>query len=251
MTLISERSTVGHAGDEEVDTQWAPPNPSVLPTIVVGDGSVIAFRTRPVVAMGSLDERTVIDTQPLVSAQDLVGRSWWIPADAVWSDVDGRRQPQHPWHIGLAAGSSREVALLAGLSDRLGWEANEARESGRVLPVLDGIADACAQGLTVYDGRLDHRVPTVVVVGETFVRWGSGSTLTSAYRRALYGDRGTTGHDVELEDLRWLLSVEGLDVVAVDLGTPVIRKAGVVRYSVQLTTPSHDPGRSWDADPVN
>jgi len=141
--------------------------------------------------------------------------------------------------------------VLAGLSDRLGWEANEARESGRDLPVLDGIGDARAQGLTVYDGRLDHGIPTVVVVGDTFVRWGSGSTLTSAYRRALYGDKGTTGHDVELEDLRWLLSAQGLDVVAVDLGTPVIRRAGVVRYSVQLTTPSHEPGRSWDADPVN
>jgi hypothetical protein len=251
MTLISERWTIGHADVEELGTGWAPPNPSGLPTIVAGDGSVIAFRTRPVVALGSLLDRVVIERQPLVSAQDLLGRSWWIAADAVWSDVDGGHQPQHPWHIGLAAGTSREVALLAGLSDRLGWEANEVRESGRTLPVLDGIADACAQGLTVYDGRLDHRVPTVVIVGDTFVRWGSGSTLTGAYRRALYGDRGTTGHEVELEDLRWLLSVEGLDVVAVDLGTPVIRRAGVARFSVQLTTPSHDPGRSWDADPVN
>jgi hypothetical protein len=250
MTLISERSTVGHADVDEVETRLAPPNPSVLPTIVVGDGSVVAFRTRPVVAMGFLDERLVIDGQPLVSAQDLLGRSWWIPATAVWSDVDGDRQPQHPWHVGLAAGSSREVALLAGLSNRLGWEANEARLAGRDLPVLDGIGDACAQGLTVYDGRLDHGIPTVVVVGDTFVRCGSGSTLTSAYRRALYGDKATTGHDVELEDLRWLLSAEGLDVVAVDLGTPTIRRAGVVRYSVQLTTPSHEPGRSWDAEAV-
>ena len=28
--------------------------------------------------------------------------------------------------------------MLAGLSDRLGWEANLARERGRELPVLDG-----------------------------------------------------------------------------------------------------------------
>ncbi|MET0460834.1 MAG: hypothetical protein ABW195_16400 [Ilumatobacteraceae bacterium] len=251
MTLISERSTVGHADIEAMGVGWGPPNPSVLPTIVGGDGSVVAFRTRPAVAMGALDDRLVIDSEPLVSAQDLLGRSWWIPAEAVWSDVDSGRQPQHPWPRGLAAGSSREVALLAGLSDRLGWEANMSREAGRVLPVLDGIADACGLGLTVYDGRLDHRVPTVVVVGDTFVRWGSGSTLSSAYRRAVHGDEGTTGHDVELEDLRWLLSVEGIDVVAVDLGTPLIRRAGVVRYSVQLTTASHEPGRSWDADPVN
>ena len=55
----------------------------------------------------------------------------------------------------------------------------------------------------------------------------------------------------ELEDLRSLLAAQHLDVVAVDLGTPLINRAGVERLSVQLAGPSHEPGRSWDADPVN
>ena len=136
MTLISDPSTV-RALDEL--PEWSrPPAPTALPTIVVGDGPVVALRRRPVVALGSLVDRVTLDAPRLVSAVDLRGRSWWIPAAAVWSDADGDEQPQRPWAIGLAAGRSWEVAMLAGLSDRLGWEANLARECGRELPVLDG-----------------------------------------------------------------------------------------------------------------
>jgi hypothetical protein len=223
----------------------------VLPTIVIGDGSVVALRTRTVLALGHIEERLVVDSSRLVSALDLAGRPWWIPATAVWSDAEGDRQPQHPRPIGLAAARSREIALLTGLSDRLGWEANVIRESGRELPVLHGLGDQDSHGSVVYDGRLDHRVPTVVIVNGAVVRWGAGATLSAAYHRALYGDHGTAGHSAELEDLRSLLAAQQLDVVAVDLGTPLINRAGVERLSVQLAGPSHDPGRSWDADPVN
>ena len=123
-------------------------------------------------------------------------------------------------------------------------------ERGRPLPVLDGIADACAQGLTVYDGRLDHGVPTVVVVGDDFVRWGSGSTLTSAYQRALYGDRGTVGTT---------LSSRTSDGCSASRGSTSWPSISAPRSSARPACallgaahgPSHDPGRSWDADPVN
>ena len=250
MTLTTERSTVAPAEIDPPRPWSAPPSPSVLPTIVMGDGSVVALRTRTVIALGYLEERLAIESTPLVSALDLAGRPWWIPATAVWSDVEAGRHPQHPRPIGLAAGWSKEIALLTGLSDRLGWEANLLRERGRELPVLHGFGDEGSNGSIVYDGRLDHRVPTVVLVNGSVVRWGAGATLSAAYHRALYGDRGTVGHRAELEDLRSLLAAQQLDVVAVDLGTPLINRAGVERLSVQLAGPSHEPGRSWDADPV-
>lgn len=249
MTLISETSTVRDF--DELPAWSRPPSPTALPTIVVGDGPVVALRRRPVVALGSLDERVTLDTSRLVSAVDLNGRAWWIPAAAVWSDADGDEQPQHPWAIGLAAGRSWEVALLAGLSDRLGWEANLARERGRVLPVLDDIGVSHRDGATVYDGRLGHDIPTVVVVRDSVAMWGAGSTFAAAHHRALFGDHAAVGHPGELEMLGALLAVAGLDVVAVDLGTPVFKRVGVQRLQVQLLAPSHDAGRPWDADPMN
>jgi len=251
MTLTTERAAVARTEIDDPSPWSAPPSPSVLPTIVIGDGSVVALRKRTVIALGSLDERRSVDGTQLVSALDLAGRSWWIPAAAVWSDAEGGRQPQHPRATGLAAGWSREIALLTGLSDRLGWEANLLRERGRELPILHGLGDGDAHGSIVYDGRLDHRVPTVVLVNGDVVCWGAGATLSAAYHRALYGDRGTVGHRAELEDLRSLLAAQQLDVVAVDLGTPLINRAGVERLSVQLAGPSHEPGRSWDADRIN
>ena len=47
----------------------------------------------------------------------------------------------------------------------------------------------------------------------------------------------------------WLTAV-GLDVVVVDLGSPVIEQAGVQRLQVQLLASSHDQGRPWDGDPI-
>ena len=91
-----------------------------------------------------------------------------------------------------------------------------------------------------------------MIVGADIVRWGAGATLVSGLSPGpVRRPREPSATTVELEDLPRLLGRAGLDVVAVDLGTPLIRKAGVVRYSVQLTIPSHEPGRSWDADPVN
>ena len=106
MTLISERTPL-----------WLePPSPSVVPTLVVGEGPIVALRQRPVIAMGALLERGEIDSPRLVSAVDLAGRPWWIPADAVWSDADVSIQPQHPRPTGLATGRTRESALHAALA---------------------------------------------------------------------------------------------------------------------------------------
>jgi hypothetical protein len=248
MTLISGSSTVGNLAESQ---PWERAlAPTRLPTIVTGDGPVAALRRRPVVALGSLVERLMLDTPRLVSAIDMSGRAWWIPAAAVWADADAGAQPQHPRAIGLASGRGREAAVLAGLSDRLGWEANAARERGRVLPELDADLDH-GDGTMVYDGRLDHGIPTVVVVGDEVTMWGAGSTFAAAYHRALFGHQGTTGPAGELELLRaWLVAI-GLDIVAVDLGSPLIKEAGVQRLQVQLLAPSHDQGRPWDGDPMN
>ena len=67
--------------------------------------------------------------------------------------------------------------MLAGLSNRLGWEANAARERGRVLPELHDVGVDHGDGTTVYDGRLGHGIPTVVVVRDAVALWGAGSTL--------------------------------------------------------------------------
>ena len=102
----------------------------------------------------------------------------------------------------------------------------------------------------VYDGRLGHDVPTVVVVDERFVRWGAGVTHEWAYHRAMFGDRGRQDAERELADLDLLLAGIGITVAVVDLGTPLLREAGVHRVSVQLLAPSHDPVRRWDGDPL-
>lgn len=248
MTLISTSPTVTRSNDDFAP--WhAPPAPTALPTLVVDDGAVVALRKRPVVAMGALANRESLRSQRLVSAQDLAGNAWWIPAEAVWSDADGALQPQHPRPVGLAVGRNRDVAVLAGLSDRLGWEATVELQRGRSLPVLD--LDGHRVEAVVYDGRLRHDIPTVVVIGPDIVLWGAGSTFPAAYHRALYGDDGAVGNRDELESLGLLLADIGLAVAAVDLGTPVIRRAGVARYSVQLAMSSHESGRPWDASPIN
>jgi hypothetical protein len=86
----------------------------------------------------------------------------------------------------------------------------------------------------VLDGRLGHDVPTVVVLGDDFVRWGAAATWSTALHRALYGDDGSIAVEGELADMATALRRGGLDVVGVDLGTDVLRRAGVVRCSVQL-----------------
>jgi hypothetical protein len=206
------------------------------------------LRRRRVVAHGGLGARAELDGECLVNARDLAGHRWWIPAAAVWTDGDTAERPEHPCPIGLATDRSWTKAVLAGLSDRLGWEARQARDHGRTLPRLDGVAP-CDSG-TVWDGRLDHEVPTVLVTSAAVERWGAGATVASAYRRALFGDHGTPDASRELADMELVLAAAGVRVGIVDLATSLMVKAGVARVSVQLLGTTHDPVRRWDGGPI-
>ena len=96
------------------------------------------------------------------------------------------------------------------------------------------VADSGSGTVLVLDGRLGHSVPTVVLLGADFVRWGAGATWDGAVRRALYGDDGNPSVDAELVAMTEMLGTRGLGVVAVDLDTPLLRRVGIVRTSVQL-----------------
>ena len=152
----------------------------------------------------------------------------------MWSDVDVDGRGEHPWRIGLAHGDSSHMAMLAGLSDRLGWEASVARRHGCRLPVVEGIGTGHTDDTVVYDGRLGHDVPTVLVVSDRATFWGAGATLAGAYHRALYSDRGELGCRGELDELGEILAAAGVEVVAVDLATAVMSERGLHRVSVQL-----------------
>jgi hypothetical protein len=226
---------------------WSGPGrATALPSIVVDDRALIAFRRRRVVGLGALALRHELDGERLVSAYDLAQRPWWIPAAAVWSDADSGGRPEHPWHIGLATDTSWHRAVLSGLSDRLGWEAKRALDQGRALSHLDVVEPGMCG--TVWDGRLGHDVPTVVIKSDNVERWGAGVTAGSAYRRALYGDQGTADAARQLADIDLVLATNGIDVGVVDLATPLMARAGVARVSVQLLASTHDPVRRWDAE---
>ncbi|MGI9030285.1 MAG: hypothetical protein ACR2HP_09905 [Ilumatobacteraceae bacterium] len=221
------------------------PRPSATPTLCVGQGRVVALRHRPVLVTGALGERTELDGDRLVAARDIAGRPCWIPAAAVWSDAD-QPVPEHPRPVGLATARTRDGVLLTGISDRLGWEALQAWEGGQDLPVVAGVLDSDADDLSVVDGRLGHEVPTVLILGQGTARWGAGSTWANAVHRALYGDDGRIGGTAELDSVANMLGCAGLAVVTVDLATPLIASAGVVRCSVQLAA-NDGLGRRWDA----
>ncbi len=106
----------------------------------------------------------------------------------MWSDADGSEHPEHPRPIGLATAPTREAALVKGVSDRLGWEAVLEFERGADLPKASAVTDSSGANAIVLDGRLDHDVPTVVVLAADTMRWGAGSTWNGAMRRALYGE---------------------------------------------------------------
>jgi hypothetical protein len=203
---------------------------------------VVALRQRQTVALGALSSRGAADGDRLVTAEDAVGQLLWIPAGAVWCDAGAERQPERPQPIGLAMAPTREAALIKGLSDRLGWEAVLELERGD-LPVADGVGSQI--NAVVLDGRLGHDVPTVVVLGADTVRWGAASTWEGALRRALYGDDAEADPVAELAELCDLLG-DDLGVATVDLGTSLLRGAGVVRCSVQLLL-GNASVRSWDA----
>lgn len=226
------------------------------PALVVRGDHVVALRHRPVVALGSLLDRATVAGERLVTADDLTGRSYWIPADAVWSDADHAARPQHPCPVGLATALTRARAFGVGISDRLGCEAVLAFERGEDLPPVEAVAGEAPNRdrFVVLDGRLGHDVPTVVVLGDDFVRWGAAATWSTALHRALYGDDGSIKVEGELADMATALRRGGLDVVGVDLGTDVLRRAGVVRCSVQLVPcsgSSDESGRPWDAGAVD
>ena len=205
---------------------------------------VVALRQRQAVALGCLASRTAVSGDRLVSAEDDAGHLWWIPAGAVWCDADADSRSEHPHPVGLAMAATREAALIKGLSDRLGWEAVLELERGD-LPVAEGVGTALLSNAIVLDGRLGHDVPTVVVLAAETVRWGAASTWDGALRRALYGDDAEVDPVAEFGDLCELLG-DDLDVASVDLGTPVLGDAGVVRCSVQLVV-GNATVRSWDA----
>ena len=214
---------------------------------MVGHGPVVAIRQLAAIALGSLAERGVLTGDRLVAAHDVAGHSWWIPADAVWSDADTPYQPEHPRPIGLATAGTREAALVKGMSDRLGWEAVLEFERGADLPDATTVVASARANAIVLDGRLDHDVPTVVILAADTMRWGAGATWDGAMRRALYGEDPLVDPADELDSLSQLLAADGLAVASVDLGTPRLGAAGVVRRSVQIVT-GDAAVRSWDAD---
>jgi len=116
--------------------------------------------------------------------------------------------------------------------------------------VVAGVLDSDADDLSVVDGRLGHEVPTVLILGQGTARWGAGSTWANAVHRALYGDDGRIGGTAELDSIATVLGCAGLAVVTVDLATPLIAHAGVVRCSVQLAA-NDGLGRRWDASTFN
>ena len=218
---------------------WAsPPRPTARPTTVVRHGPVVALRQRAVLELGTLEDRTVVDGDRLVTAHDEDGQAVWISAQAVWSDAHGAGHPEKPLPIGLATASTREAALVKGLSDRLGWEAVLEFERGTDLPRAEALADFADDNVVILDGRLGHEVPTVVVLGREMVRWGAGATWYGAMRRAMYGDDGNLDQGRELPEMCATLARSGLGVAAVDLDSPLLRRAGVARCSVQIVAVS-------------
>lgn len=213
-------------------------------------GPVVALRELDTIAPGGLLERLYVRDDLLVTAQDLAGHTWWIPAEAVWLDADVARPPEHPRSIGLATATGRDRAVIAGLSDRLGWEAVQALERGDDLPPAIAVDEPVPADVVVLDGRLSHDVPTVVVVGADFVRWGAGATWDGAVRRAIFGDDGNPHLASELSQMVDQLALRALGVVAVDLDTPLLRRAGIIRCSVQLVA-SNGLGRAWYASTVD
>jgi hypothetical protein len=238
MLLTTERHWVDREVTTSTTSTEAVSVPSTdAPSLVVSSTDVVALRHRPVVALGALFDRSTVEGERLVAAHDVTGRGCWIPAEAVWSDAEDAERPQHPRPVGLATARTPERAFAAGLSDRLGWEAVLDFERGGQLPLIDTApVDSPMNGdrLVVLDGRLGHDVPTVVVLGDDLIRWGAAATWSTAVHRALYGDDGSLAVEDELAEVIGLLADCGLDVVGVDLGTALLRRAHVARRSVQL-----------------
>ncbi|MBA3605830.1 MAG: hypothetical protein H0W46_07650 [Acidimicrobiia bacterium] len=238
MVLISDF----HAAPVDVLERGAPAWPfrsgrSDGPTLIDATGSVAALRRRACVAPAALADRSPTMGTRLVGATDVDGDLWWIPAAAVWSDATTAPIPQRPLPVGLATATSPQRAMVSGLSDRLGWEAVMEFERGTELPVIEDASGTIdVHRLVVLDGRVGHDIPTVLLLGDDVLRWGAGATWADAMNRALYGHDQGGDHDVELVTISRRLAAGGLAPAAVDLGTPALRRCGIIRSSVQLLT---------------
>ena len=230
---MTSATMVGPSTDH-VRAPAGPSRPTEQPALLDGVGDVTVLRRRSTIPMGGLADRELTSGRRLVQARDLDDAPWWVPAVDVYSDAEDHAHPEHPRSVGMEHDFSWSRAVLRGLSGRLGWEAARAVDAGATVRRLTGVGPVGAS--VVYDGRLGHDVPCVVIESDQAIRWGAGTTFDSACRRALYGDQGLSNEDVgrELADLRLVLATAGLDVAVVDVGTSVLRKAGVFRVSVQL-----------------
>ena len=233
MSVTTSATRVGPSTDH-ARALLGPLRPTEQPALLDGVGDITVLRRRTTIALGSLADRQPSPGGRLVQAHDLDDAPWWVPAVSVWSDAEERPHPEHPWHAGLAHDRAWSRAVLRGLSDRLGWEAARAVDSGATLECLSGVGPVGAS--VVYDGRLGHPVPCVVIESDQATRWGAGTTVEAACRRALYGDQGLSDNELarELADLRLVLGTSGLEVAVVDVGTALLRQAEVFRVSVQL-----------------
>jgi hypothetical protein len=249
VTAILEHAQLRHLPVGRREARRAPSRRRRAATLL-DRGSAVALRQRPTIALGALVERAMLTGDRLVTASDVAGHSWWLPATAVWSDAECPDGPEHPRPIGLATASTRDAALLKGISDRLGWEAVLEFERGGDLPAAPTFDGTPIGQAIVLDGRLGHAVPVVVVLGADTMRWGAGSTWEAAWCRALYGDDPAADPSSELSKVAELLAAADLAVAGVDLGTPRLSAAGVSRWSAQLV--AHNGSvRSWDAPGVD
>jgi hypothetical protein len=200
-------------------------------------GSVVALHQRPTIALGGLGERALVSGQRQVQAVDARHTTCWVDAAGVWSDGESEL-PRQISSIGLSSGTDWDVALISGISDRLGWEAAKAWEDGLDLPAAPFLDDLTPDNLELLDGRLGHQVPTVVAVSETSVRWGAGATWEIARGRAMFGY--WTFEKSELAVIDAILAGSRLGIAAVDVSSAALSANKISRVSVQLT--SHDAG---------
>jgi hypothetical protein len=197
-------------------------------------GQVVPLHQRPAIAHGGLCDRVLLNGQRQVPAVDAHQASCWIDATAVWYDGE-HGQPSQLTPIGLAVSTSWEQALITGISDRIGWEAAKAWEDGLDLPAAPFLEHIASERLVLLDGRLGHRLPTVVAVSETTVRWGAGATWDAALGRALYGTGWPTDKS-ELALIDCILAGAHLGIAAVDIGSALLSVNHLSRVSVQLTS---------------
>ena len=155
----------------------------------------VAVRSSPCASAGPSPsvlcaERTVAQRLSAWSRPRLrAGHSWWIPRRR---RLVGRRRARAPGASsadrsgngrdqGRSAGQGpqRPARVGSGPGVRTRWRPARCGAVGDQATVANAI---------VLDGRLDHDVPTVVVLAADTMRWGAGSTWDGAMRRALYGD---------------------------------------------------------------